>query len=430
MDVVAIVHCDLDGYAAGAIIKRRYPQAETIITNYGKSIPNWKIPTGAMVIVADFSLTFEEFKALQMKGHQIVWLDHHENNYKKLEAAGFVCEGVRRADKCGAEIAWEYFYPNQPVPRAIQLIGDFDLWQWKWREETLAFIYGMDLFDARPNSRSFGIWSALLDNDATKLQQIHQHGKPIADYVTARYKLMSRDLAYRTTFHGKKLIVANNKQANSMFFDYVDKTGANAVMLINWFGDFGKYRCSVYSPDDEQEVIDIALAFGGNGHPKAAGFSSATYPVDRPSQGVPVDIETIVSEYTALAKSREGSAIIKQCTGKSDTIALRAQSYFTHWMGFPCIAINHHFLPVLMKAIPYNIDVVHPITGAVAQIALAFVLTNTNQIRVCVSPLDTSTTLDSITSKLKEAAIPFIERDGSVWFYTDEIPVQLDAQIR
>lgn len=439
--VTCITHCDIDGYGAGAIVKRRFPNAECIVTNYGKPIPFWKIQPGATVVVTDFSLTYEEFRNLQSRGNKIIWIDHHKNNYDKLESAGLnTIDGVRRDDMSGAELAWTFFFPEEPMPECIKLIGDFDLWKWRY-ENTGPFIYGMDLFDVRPGTKSAGMWADLLNNEKFKLDQIIDHGKPISEYIKLRNKTMADELCYRTELDGRQIIVANNKQANSMFFDSVDKTGIDALMLINWFGDFGRFRCSVYSPDDIKEVIDIAQKFSGGGHPKAAGFNAPEWPVRYPEkQEIKTKLEDVIKGYETYESMRESNFTINQCASKTDSIALRAQAFLSVWgdsVPVKCIAINHPYIPVIKSALPYCFDAIHPITGACSEVLVGFVMTNHGHWRVGVSHIDGNRSLDEIYSMVKHTNLAISEdqifKDGkhnTVWYYSDNLPVQLQAQIR
>lgn len=437
ISAVCITHCDLDGYACGAIVKRKYPASECIITNYGKPVPMWKIPPHATVFVTDFSLTYEEFKQLEQRCAEVIWIDHHEANYKKLEAAGLNLKGLRRNDQCGASLTWQFLFPDDPMPECIKLINDFDLWKWELKD-TAAFNYGMDLFDARPGQKSATMWASLLNNEKLKLDQIIEHGAPIAAYIEERNNIMAHDLCYTTMIGDKKIMVANNKQANSLFFNSMDKSGLDGIMLVNWFGDFGRYRCSIYSPDDTKEIISIAQGFGGGGHPKAAGFNSPEYPVRTPEITQPDELGDIISKYAGIAKHRS-NPVVEQCAAKADSIAWRAQSFMSVWghsVTHLAMCINHPDLPSLMRTMSCCVDIVHPITGAVCEVVVGYVLTHSGHYRVCVKPLSSKVgTAEKLADmiKLTELNTPGTSvevSNGYVYYYSTTVPVQPTSQIR
>lgn len=431
--VTCICHVDMDGFASAAIVRRRHPGCQIIYANYGRDIPLWKIQAGSTIYVVDFSLLYEEFVKLQSQGFNIIWIDHHINNYSTIEGKGFTCAGIRDDSHCGAYLTWKYLFPNEEIPHAINLVNDYDLWQFKY-ETTLAFSYGMGIFDTRPTSPSGCIWQELLNKNTTKLTQIIELGKPIQQYTELRNKISCEDLAYIVHVNQKPIWFANIKQTNSMFFDSVDKSKVDGVMLGQWFSDVGKYRCSVYSPDNIKEVYEIAASFGGGGHPKASGFTSSELPVARPETKDQKDINTVVNKYCELSKLADKSSIVKQCCAKAASITLKANAFFSSLDDTPCIAINHPYLPDVFPIIPYCFDVVNQATGTIAKIAISFVLDNTNRYRVCVKPLDSSVDV-LINSKIYQSIKAqtdgsITEINGYLWYYTKELPVKLCQQIK
>lgn len=444
-EITVIAHNDLDAHAAGAIIRKRFPEASIlhISTNYGKSIPYFKIAPNTEVIIADFSIPANEMESLLNAGCKITWLDHHERNYKEIEAQlaekGLLdkIEGVRDDKKCGALLTWEWFFKDQPVPDAIMKVNSMDLWKFDV-PDTIAFDAGCNLFDMRPNSYSGNmIWKDLLGTESTRLENLVNLGRPVQTYLETMYQVWCNDLAFQTSIGDKQAIVVNCKCANSLFFNsYKNKEAFDALVMYNWFSDVGRYRYSAYSPDNIKPTLDIATRFGGGGHPNACGWTSDQLVFERPKvtgaiHGTPEEIKKALAKeiqpFHELDRLREESPLVRQCAGKNATIMLRSQSFMTTFgpTNVPAVAINHPYLPDVYDAIRYTIDVVSP-SGNYAKVAVSYVLTKEGVYRVGVKPLDSSVTMEAIRTAYPNGHL----FNNYYWFYSEEIPVKQYQRIR
>ncbi len=77
---------------------------------------------GRTVYMLDFAFGPELTAALDERAAKLVVLDHHKSAAEKL--TGFQCRcGVVHFDMhhSGARLAWEFFHPEKPVPRADSL---------------------------------------------------------------------------------------------------------------------------------------------------------------------------------------------------------------------------------------------------------------------------------------------------------------------
>jgi oligoribonuclease NrnB/cAMP/cGMP phosphodiesterase (DHH superfamily) len=85
---------------------------------------------GLNVVIVDFSFPRRELIAMASTAKSIVVLDHHATAQRDLE--GDLPANVSKIfdmDRSGAQIAWDYVYPNTPRPWFIDLIGDRDLYR-------------------------------------------------------------------------------------------------------------------------------------------------------------------------------------------------------------------------------------------------------------------------------------------------------------
>ena len=143
---------DLDGFCSGAIMRLKFPDAQFIGYDYGQ--PFEQI-VGEEIIMADVSLPMSTMqKVAQASGHRFTWIDHHASAIKDYNEffGGIEVEQINAVLKEGVaacEIAWDYFFYNKPMPRAVRLLGQYDTWRnldkEKWDGEILPFQYGMRL---------------------------------------------------------------------------------------------------------------------------------------------------------------------------------------------------------------------------------------------------------------------------------------------
>jgi len=375
--VVCITHCDMDGYLAGYFVKKKYPNARIHVSNYGKDLPNHLFVQGAKLFVTDFSLTPFEFEKAQRCGMQVIWIDHHKANIEKLQSQGVSCEGLRRTDRSGAYLTFEYLNPNQAVPDFVKLVDDYDRWVFA-DPRTMGFFEGMRLMEMRPSFKGCYIWDMLAgDTDGKLLNNIISMGNRIHEYLTAKNKVLCDELTYMTQFSGANVLVANTKQSNSTFFDTADKSKANAVCLIQFSPDIAKYIGSFYSPDNIQETIHLAESLGGGGHPKAAGFRTVQYPFAAPVySGAPTNVKEKIDKLSAVHNMISDPAVLQAAT-KAARACVMVSTWNSRWRGGKsCIHLNHPYLTELIGSIPHVKDLVQPDTGEIVDAVCSYVMTN------------------------------------------------------
>jgi hypothetical protein len=91
------------------------------------------------VVLVDFSLQpYEDMiKLYNATGGNLIWIDHHstaiiavttlmkEHNIKDIP-------GLCSTSKSGCELAWDYYIKTDIIPAAVQYIGDYDTWKFKY----------------------------------------------------------------------------------------------------------------------------------------------------------------------------------------------------------------------------------------------------------------------------------------------------------
>lgn len=264
-------HNDLDGRCAGAIAWRWAKnqesayygeKTETIEVDYKDPI-NLSMPSEERVIIVDFSFKPIEFDILINKGVHITWIDHHKTS-KDYPYQGL--DGLRDfTDKgrAGCELAWKYFNPKEPMPRAVTLIGDYDKWALKFQPECFQLYEGLKIEVTIPQS---AIWDHLFSG--LIVDQVIEQGKSAIRYRDNYCEKICHDFGYEVEWEGYKVFATNFFQFGSNGFgERMEKYD----FCIAYIHDGKRFTVSLYSIKDV-DVSEICKKNGGGGHKGAAGF--------------------------------------------------------------------------------------------------------------------------------------------------------------
>jgi oligoribonuclease NrnB/cAMP/cGMP phosphodiesterase (DHH superfamily) len=278
--MILIHHNDLDGRCAAAIVLRKHPSAETIEMKYGDAIP-WEKLEGQDVWIVDFCLQpFEEMVKLQEVAKSITWIDHHKSALEQAANADFMCNGVQEEGRAGCELAWAYCFDGKPEPRAVTLLGRFDVWDHA-DPEVLPFQFGMLAApDSTPTAKA---WKRLLDDDGAVVDLVLHHGPVVRQYQENISREKAESSSFEMEFEGKRAICMNGAGKGSLAFDSVFDPKRHDIMLnFGWHGS--SWTVSLYSRDGKPDVSKICAAHGGGGHPGAGGFQCAKLPFELPTK--------------------------------------------------------------------------------------------------------------------------------------------------
>lgn len=446
--VHCVTHADLDGLTAGAVVKQYYPDAYVIITNYGKQLHLNKFKPGDTVFVTDFSLSKEVFDILADKKIRIIWIDHHKSAIDDLQAQGWNCEGIRRTDYSGAALTWMYFNPDktfEQAPDFIKLVNWYDLWQHDKDPRVRAFSYGSGLWDIRPGYVQGGkFWNAMFSSSYGDhmLGLVLKYGSDIQKYVETYQDALCKDLAYRvplSTQNGMRTLLAMAiRPGNSSTFERQDVTGVDALFTCQYVaGDVQKYRCGVYSPDNVKEILDVALGFGGGGHPTAAGFTFPRFPIAYPQRTKPMPLHDAVKMYDDIYRMRLASPIITKYSDRSNSISAKIYGWHSELEGFKVMVFNHHYIPEMLPIIPMSTECINPEDGTVADLYIGYVMTNSGLFRCCAYPSSTSVDMTHVLAVLQNKHMKDIDEDcykytlinGGIWWYQPNEPVAIPINL-
>lgn len=244
---------------------------------FNSKIPDFKDDN---VVIFDFSYKFEIFMNMITNAHKIAIIDHHKTALKDLETVPNKNKLIR-IDHSGAYLAWQYFFPNRPVPKLIQYIEDIDLWNFQL-----------------PNAKYFNAWfktveqifpeyAKCLDDDYL-LKMILEKGIPM-------YELNMCYINSTVTRAAIKFITFDNER-------YYMVAYANTSILKSEIGNelIEKYKdidfsvpysildsedatlFSLRSSNSRTDVSEIAEMFGSGGH-----HNASAHKLDRISSTLP-----------------------------------------------------------------------------------------------------------------------------------------------
>ena len=246
--------------------------------DYGDEFPWEQITPGERIFMVDFSLQpFKHMEALaQHTG--LIWIDHHKTAIEEDEKAYTIIKGKREISKAACELTWEYLFKDKPIPRAVYLLGRYDVWGHE-DPDTLPFQMGMRMENWNPTKKeTIKKWERLFNN-SWEVENKLVEGRIIVEYQTQQNKKYAEACAFPLNFKGLRFIAANALLTNSKLFDSVwDGEKHDAMLVFGWVKN--KWKVSMYTSKPGIDVGQVAKEMGGGGHAGAAGFQCDELPFD------------------------------------------------------------------------------------------------------------------------------------------------------
>lgn len=263
-------HNDTDGRCAAAIILRTQPdcllnRTDLIEVDYKDNINVEAIDENEIIYIADFSFKPGVMKEVCARTPNITWLDHHKTAFEYEKEYPCPILGIRTIEYSGCELAWLFFYPNKPMPRAVALIGDYDKWALKL-QPCFEFYEGIKMEDTNPRSL---LWDSLLQVGSNPyVDRIIHQGKSAIQYRDNYCSKICHDFGYEIEWDNHYAFATNFYQFGSKGFgEQMDKYD----FCIAYIHDGQRFTISLYSIKDV-DVSEICKTQGGGGHRGAAGF--------------------------------------------------------------------------------------------------------------------------------------------------------------
>lgn len=281
MSTICFTHSrDLDGHCSGAIVKKKYPDAEIIGYDYGEPFP-WDKISGKDVIMVDVSMSMEDMASIALSSKTFTWIDHHKSaiddyadNFQRKNHDNMIV--FLRVGSAACELAWEHFFGEEGYnPFAVFLLGTYDVWRDEdkvfWNDQVMPFQYGMRL---KCDSAASFPMQLLDDRIPDEVRQIISVGNDILSYQKMQNKGSMKG-AFKSEVHGYQAICCNVGLVNfnSQTFSSVFNPEEHEIMIaFCYLGPlFDQWRVSFYTENPDIDCSVLAKKYGGGGHRGAAG---------------------------------------------------------------------------------------------------------------------------------------------------------------
>ena len=293
MKIVCIYHCvDLDGWMSAAIVKHWFNSTVEIPNvkgvpintlqfigyNYGQSIPD--LSEYDKVIMCDISFPKEEMDKFELK--RLVWIDHHISAIKDSEPYPYNdAFGIRDVQFAACELTWQYFFPSEPLPEIVRLLGRYDCFGHKGTDEeqkVLEFQYGARMVISN-YEQAYDFLISNINCGNSVCESIHIDGAAIYRYLCTEakqtykngFEIVLSEFIEEGKSRYHKFICINKERFNPINFgiDY-HEDGYNGVACFHYAN--GMWNFSIYNDNGLVDCSVIAKQYGGGGHKGAAGF--------------------------------------------------------------------------------------------------------------------------------------------------------------
>lgn len=260
-----------DGFTAAWCAWRKFgDDADYVPVQHGVE-PSVTDVAGRDLYILDFSYDRDTLLRLNDAAASLTLLDHHKTAMADLADFGSLPIDRRPRivfdlDRCGAHLAWSYFFPDRPVPPLVRLVEARDLWRWNV-----------------PNARPLDAWLGSMPRDFATWNQIYKMGdlldcKSHVEQGNAilRYQAIvvdsQCDKAAEVEMDGYKILTVN---ATVLISDICGKLAQGRPFAMTWFETGSGMRVhSLRSDSKGIDVSAVAKRRGGGGHFHAAGYQT------------------------------------------------------------------------------------------------------------------------------------------------------------
>lgn len=306
-------HVDQDGIVSGFYVRKACEQRGLAFEpedfrkiNYGMKFPFHDIEQDEFVFIVDYSIEPEEMWQLLSITKNVFWIDHHQSTIEAYKDFKCDVKGIRitGAGISGANLTWLYFKEmcdenwkqvektghkrvkallgryERGIPMLAKYTAMWDTFSWdkKSEDHVKKFHYAFESYD-------FDAMSLLLNElngdlgiyyQERLIDDMMEDGLAIEDYLSSTAKQYLRAYGFETTFEGHKVYAINRALINSDFFESIDASKYDMFIGFSFNGSMWEYQLRS-AEQDKVNVYELAVKYGGGGHPNAAGFRSEQY---------------------------------------------------------------------------------------------------------------------------------------------------------
>lgn len=250
-----------DGLISALAATMAMPGCELFPGRYGRDPPN---VAGRDVLMFDFAYPREITKKLIREAKTLQIIDHHKTAMEELSDLPNCIFDMNRS---GAQMAWDFFFPDKTRPIMFDMIGDADLWRFaiEGTREVMCVSEPLPL-----ETQALDQWRALMDRIEKDPAEVIKSGQEILKWKSAKIDNIVAH-AGKTVLNGYTVPCCNATVWKS---EIANRLNDGVPFSIVWSMDKrGKIAWSLRSSQDGGiDVSVIAKKNGGGGHKHAASF--------------------------------------------------------------------------------------------------------------------------------------------------------------
>jgi oligoribonuclease NrnB/cAMP/cGMP phosphodiesterase (DHH superfamily) len=229
------------------------------------------------VIFFDIAPNDIQLKQLKENNTNFYIVDHHKTNESRLKN---YTNGIFDMNKSGAGLAWDYFYPKQPMPLFLQMIQDRDLWKWEI-PRSKEFCNGLFTYGRLTNTlqESFDLFESI-HSDSAKYEEVLTVGSILDRKRAKEIDSMAKNAAEKVySYKGYTVCIVNcdHEFASDLGHTILTTFGYDFVVCWRYNHMNEEYWLSLRA-DNKVDVSDICKEYGGGGHKNAAGCTTKIHP--------------------------------------------------------------------------------------------------------------------------------------------------------
>ena len=262
-----------DGELAAYVWQQKYPDSIMVPWDHTEKSNSINLINNLKNITIVFLDICPKIETLPIYNNYII-IDHHENAIKTAQNSPqlhkykieFHCD----INKSGCMLTWDYCYNNVEYPLCVYHIGNMDIWNFN-DSNTEPYCLGYNEYIQNNKMQDFNYFTEILCGIHNKY--FISRGNEIILANKEKVKIYFNDIIFSLENDYEVIdIECPDNQLNKYLIEYAKENYNADVLRILHTKLSDKYVYSLRSLKDHINVDTIARKYGGNGHPKAAGY--------------------------------------------------------------------------------------------------------------------------------------------------------------
>lgn len=265
-NILVIYHGNCrDGITSAYVAYKKFGEDANYIPQiYGKEYVPHNLE-GKEIYIVDFTYSKEEMLHMESIAKKLVVIDHHFSAREKVE---HIKEHVFSLEHSASYLTWQYFFPQQKVPRLIEYVSDYDTWTNKLPhiKEVAAYLDRYNL-----NEITFHKLDDMLNEfeNEKSFEIVIKTGNILKDVEDKQIDYF-KDKAQKITFEGMDVYAVNAPKEIRGDLGFKLANDIKTFAMIFYY-EQDVYRCSLRSINGF-DVSKIAEKYGGGGNKNQSSF--------------------------------------------------------------------------------------------------------------------------------------------------------------